>query len=86
MKCKSCGASLGFGAAFCPKCGTKVAMLVGMSGIGFLDNDKKKPKAVVGTNQAMITGAMVDSIGKNYNNAVLLFRGAGFTNITPVGL
>ncbi len=24
MKCKSCGASLGFGAVFCPKCGTKV--------------------------------------------------------------
>lgn len=62
------------------------AMLVGMSGFLFLDNGKKKPKVVVGTNQAMITGAMVDAVEKNYNNAVLLFKGAGFTNVTPVPL
>ena len=24
MKCKSCGSNLGFGVAFCPKCGAKV--------------------------------------------------------------
>ncbi len=64
-----------------------LAMNVGLWGGLFLfAKDKKKPRIIAGSNDVVITGAMVDAVEKNYNSAVLLFKGAGFQNVTSVPL
>ena len=51
------------------------------------ENQKKtKKKRYVSSNEGEITPAMLDLIDKNYQSAVLLFTGAGFTNVTAVPL
>lgn len=48
--------------------------------------EKKKPKAEVREGEIAVTGPMTGCVGKNYNNAVLLFKSAGFTNINAIPL
>lgn len=65
------------------------AMCVGMwGGIGLFmgDNKKKKATIVAGANEVVISSAMTDCCEKNFNSAVLLFKGAGFVNVTAVPL
>ena len=65
------------------------AMCVGMwGGIGIFTDDNKKKKATIiaGANEVVISRAMRDCREKNYNSAVLLFKGAGFVNVTAVPL
>ncbi len=60
--------------------------MLACGGLFLFAKDKKKTKIIAGVNEVVITGAMVDSVEKNYNSAVLLFKGAGFHNVTPVPL
>lgn len=48
--------------------------------------EKKKPKAEVREGEIAVTGPMTGCVGKNYSNAVLLFKSAGFTNINAIPL
>ena len=65
-----------------------LGMCVGMwGGLGLFGmSKKKKTKKYVGPNDVVITEAMEGYSDKNYNAAVLLFKGAGFTNVTTVPL
>ena len=50
-------------------------------------DEKKKPKRkYVGSNEVAITESMEDYSEKNFNSVVLLFRGAGFANVTAIPL
>lgn len=65
------------------------AMCVGMwGGIGLFmgDNKKKKAHIAVGANEVAITEAMTECTERNYNSVVMLFKGAGFLNVTTVPL
>lgn len=63
-----------------------LAMNVGLlGGLGLFSNEKKK-KVVVAEDEVSITSPMTGCVGKNYNNAVLLFKSAGFTNINAIPL
>lgn len=64
------------------------AMLVGMwGGVGLFAGDKKKKASiVVGTNEVIITSAMTECVGKNWNSVVLLLKGAGFINVVTAPL
>lgn len=70
--------------------GLGICMLLGMcvgmwGGFGlFIANKNKKPQRYAGENEAVITAAMEDYSEKDFNNVVMLFRGAGFTNVTAV--
>lgn len=50
------------------------------------DDKKKKPRKYVSPNDVSISDAMVNCEDKNFNSVVLLFKGAGFTNVTAVPL
>ena len=50
------------------------------------DDKKKKQRRYVGANDVAITEAMTDCSDKNYHSAELLFKGAGFANVTAVPL
>lgn len=65
-----------------------LGMCVGMwGGLGLFGmNKKKKAKKYVGPNDVVITEAMEGYSDKNYNAAVHLFKGAGFTNVTALPL
>jgi len=52
----------------------------------YVKNDKKKKKRFVSSTEACVTDSMLDYEDKNYNSMVMLFKGAGFTNVTPVPL
>ncbi len=65
------------------------AMLVGSWGGSVLyigNNRKKKSSFIAGANEVVISVAMTDCCEKNFNSVVLLFKGAGFTNVTAVPL
>ena len=63
------------------------AMMTGMwGGMGLFDDKKKKTHMAVGANEVAITEAMVDCSGRNYNSVVMLFKGAGFMNVTALPL
>lgn len=47
---------------------------------------KKKKRNYVGTNEVQISESMCDYKDKNFNSVGLLFRGAGFTNVTAIPL
>lgn len=47
---------------------------------------KKKGRKYVSSNEVAISEAMTKCSDKNYNSAVMIFRGAGFTNVTAVPL
>ncbi len=49
-------------------------------------NKKKKASFIAGSNEVIISVAMTDCCEKNFNSVVLLFKGAGFTNVTAVPL
>jgi len=50
------------------------------------DEKKKTKRKYVGTNEVAITESMEDYCEKNFNSVVLLFRGAGFANVTAIPL
>ena len=50
------------------------------------DEKKKNKRKHIGFNEVLITESMANCSGKNYNSVVLLFRGAGFTNVTAIDL
>ena len=50
------------------------------------DEKKKKKRKYVGSNEVAITESMEDYSEKNFNSVVLLFRGAGFANVTAIPL
>lgn len=51
------------------------------------NNDKKKKgRKYVGPNDVSISEAMLKCEEKNYNSILMLFKGAGFTNVTAVPL
>ena len=50
------------------------------------DDKKKKKRKYVGSNEVAISESMEDYSDKNYNSVVMLFRGAGFTNVTAIPL
>lgn len=63
------------------------AMLVGMyGGINLFDSDKKKKRPIVGANEILISQAMAEAWGTNYNSAEALFMSAGFNNVTVIPL
>jgi len=63
-----------------------LGMCVGMwGGIGLFATDKKKKvRRYVASNEVAITEAMENYCEKNFNSIVMLFRGAGFTNVTAI--
>lgn len=50
------------------------------------DEKKKTKRKYVGPNEVAITESMGDYSEKNFNSVVLLFRGAGFANVTAIPL
>lgn len=50
------------------------------------DKKKKNKRKYVGANEVSITDAMEDCVCRNYQSTVMLFQGAGFTNVTAVPL
>lgn len=50
------------------------------------DDKKKRKRRYVGSDEVAITESMEDFYEKNYQAVVLLFKGAGFTNVTAVPL
>ncbi|MCF2655995.1 hypothetical protein [Lacrimispora saccharolytica] len=72
--------------------GLGMCMMLGMclgmwGGIGlFGNNDKKKKKRYVGPDSASISESMECYQDKNFNSVVLLYKGAGFTNVTAIPL
>lgn len=65
------------------------SIAVASFGVFFLADAMKKNKTasiVVGANEAVISSAMTDYWEKNYNSIELLFKGAGFENVTTVPL
>lgn len=50
------------------------------------DEKKKTKRKYVGANEVVITESMEDYSEKNFNSVVLLFRGAGFANVTAIPL
>lgn len=50
------------------------------------DEKKKTKRKYVGANEVAITESMEDYCEKNFNSVVLLFRGAGFANVTAIPL
>lgn len=48
------------------------------------EKKKQKKKKYVGSNEVAITEAMECCTEKNFNSVVMLFRGAGFTNVTAI--
>lgn len=64
-----------------------LAMNVGLwGGIGLFSTNKKKTRRYAGPNEVIISEAMEDFSEKNFNSVVMLFRGAGFSNVTAVPL
>ena len=64
-----------------------LSMCVGIWGFNFLFFGKNKKKRVIaGTNEVVISESMGNYHEKNFNSIVLLFKGAGFTNVTAVPL
>lgn len=63
-----------------------LSILVGMWGLAFLVKGKNKKTTVVGENEAVISSAMASYSEKNYNSVELLYKGAGFVNVTTVPL
>lgn len=57
----------------------------GRPDIILVENHEDKRKHI-GFNEVSITESMANCRGKNYNSVVLLFRGAGFTNVTAIEL
>ncbi len=45
---------------------------------------KQRKKKYLGYNEAAVTEAMKSCVGKNFNSVAMLFRGAGFTNVTLI--
>lgn len=89
------GVALGFvliGALICiaePLAGMWGIIIGGYIGLfTFIKSDekKKKQKKYVSPNEAVITDSMIGCEEKNYNSVVMLYRGAGFTNVTAVPL
>ncbi len=54
--------------------------------IALFTYQKKKKKRFVSSTEACVTDSMLDYEDKNFNSMVMLFKGAGFTNVTPVPL
>ena len=50
------------------------------------DEKKKKKRKYVGTNEVQISESMCDCEDKNFNSISLLFKGAGFLNVTCIPL
>lgn len=50
------------------------------------DEKKKNKKKYVNSNEVAITEAMECCSDKNFNSVVMLFRGAGFANVTAIPL
>ena len=50
------------------------------------DDKKKKSRKYVSPNDVSISEAMLNCEDKNFNSAVMLFKGAGFSNVTAVPL
>ncbi len=64
-----------------------IAMIVGASGSTYLfGNAKKKKKVYIGPNSAAISEGMRNYKDKNYNSILLMFQGAGFTNVSAIPL
>ncbi|WP_155829314.1 zinc ribbon domain-containing protein [Butyrivibrio sp. AD3002] len=64
-----------------------LAMNVGGWGALFLFANKKNNRRIIaGANEAVISSAMADNSNKNYSSIAILFRGAGFSNVTVVPL
>ena len=64
-----------------------IAMIVGMyGGMGLFGPLKKRRRVMAGANETVITAAMKNYREVNYKSMILLFKGAGFTNVTAVPL
>lgn len=64
-----------------------LAMVVGPWGaIGLFATNKKKVRRVAGPEDVIITDKMADYESKNYSTVAMLFRSAGFINVTPIPL
>jgi DNA-directed RNA polymerase subunit RPC12/RpoP len=64
-----------------------MSMAVGVCGLGFIMNRNNNNKAtIVGANEVLISSAMADYFEKNYSSLELLYKGAGFENVTSVPL
>ena len=64
-----------------------LAMNVGLwGGIFIFAKEKNNKRVLAGSNEAVITRAMTGYIGKNHTSLEMLFRGAGFSNVTAVSL
>lgn len=72
------------GMTICLILGINVALWGGLS---LFSNDKKKKNRVIaGANEVMITASMMNYWEEYYRSVELLYRGAGFTNVTTVPL
>ncbi len=63
-----------------------LAMIAGMYGYAEIIGNKKKRRTVTGSHEAAITESMTRCAGKHYNSAVMLFKSAGFRNVSAVPL
>lgn len=71
--------------------GMGMCMLLAMNtgiwgGIIIFSSSKKKSRSIAGSNDVMITVPMMDCIDKPYNNALILYKNAGFTNVNAIPL
>lgn len=63
-----------------------IAMNVALWGGIFLFANKNKKRHVVNNSDVVISSVMSNCAGKNYNNVLELYKGAGFVNVTAVPL
>ena len=66
--------------------GIIIGVYIGIFAFAKGNQPKKEPRKQMGPNDVQITWPMVDYTDKNFNSIVMLFRGAGFTNVTAVPL
>jgi len=61
-----------------------IGMYIALCAFVRSEESRKKKRKYVGSNEASISESMEDYGGKNFNTIVMLFRGAGFTNVTAI--
>ena len=63
------------------------AMLVGMwGGIGIFGSNKRKHRMMAGSNDVIISASMMNYREASFQSMLLLYKGAGFTNVTAFPL